>query len=56
MSIVYPVVRIDADGRLEYVELPQRPSEASLVLALYGNSYRTDWRAPQGDALPLRKY
>lgn len=57
MSVVFPVVRLDANGRIEYVELTQRPSgEASLVLALYGNSYRTDWKAPQGDAKPLRKY
>lgn len=54
--IVYPVMRLDANAKLEYVELTERPSEFALLLELYGNSYRTSWASPQADAKPLRKY
>lgn len=48
--IVYPVMRLNVNAKLEYVELAERPSEWALLLELYGNSYRTSWTAPQSDA------
>jgi hypothetical protein len=49
MSVVYAAMLLD-NGKLVYHEFFERPSEMNLLLALYGNSYRTDWRAPQSDA------
>lgn len=56
MSVVYAAMVLDEHGRLVYREFATRPAESALILALYGNSYRTDWRAPQSDANSVRKY